>query len=215
MFKKLLSRRGLSFDRLSALIELSEAGTLVKAADGDPNRQTLYSRQIKELEDFFGVELTRRRGHRLELTEAGRRLVDISRETFLQLEDFQGACEQQPLTVTVGGGDSVLQWLFLPRFGELHHQFPEVEIQFRDLSTTEVARELCELRVDFGILRESALVPPLKSARLLRMTYSLFVPKTLLPEGSHDYRRLLGCLPLALQSTGGQFHTTFEAAARK
>jgi len=60
------------------------------------------------------------------------------------------------------------------------------------------------------------LVPPLASVRLLRMSYSLFVPQALLPAGqSPDYRRVLGSVPLALQSTGGQFHTTFEEAARK
>ena len=51
--------------------------------------------------------------------------------------------------------------------------------------------------MDLGILRESALVSPLKSARHLRMTYSLFDPRALLPAAQPtDYRRLLGLLPL-------------------
>ena len=55
MFEELLSKRGLSFDRLAALVNLAKAGTLAEAALQDPVRQSLLSRQIKELEEFFDV----------------------------------------------------------------------------------------------------------------------------------------------------------------
>src|SRR5436190_1180932 len=97
MFDRLLSRRGLSFDRLRSLVDFAETGSITRAARGDPNRQSQYSRQIKELEQFFGIELTQRRGKGIALTEAGKRLVLIARETFLSLNDFEGTNRNQPL----------------------------------------------------------------------------------------------------------------------
>ena len=66
MFEELLSRRGLSFDRLRALVEVTQSGSIARAAEGDPNKQSQYSRQLKELEEFFGIELTQREGKNLE-----------------------------------------------------------------------------------------------------------------------------------------------------
>ena len=57
MFEHLFAERGLSLDRLKTLIEVAKAGSIAAAARGDSARQSLYSRQIKELEEFFGVEL--------------------------------------------------------------------------------------------------------------------------------------------------------------
>src|SRR5687768_401762 len=50
MFSKLFTAGGLSFDRLRVLLEVSASGSITKAANGDPVKQSQYSRQIKELE---------------------------------------------------------------------------------------------------------------------------------------------------------------------
>src|ERR1051325_593529 len=57
MFQKLFAESGLSLDRLKALLEAGAAGSIAKAARGDPVRQSQYSRQIKELENFFQTKL--------------------------------------------------------------------------------------------------------------------------------------------------------------
>jgi len=56
----LFAENGLSLDRLRALLEVGASGSIVKATHGDPVRQSQYSRQIKELEDFFRVKLVER-----------------------------------------------------------------------------------------------------------------------------------------------------------
>ena len=71
MFEHLFAERGLSLDRLKTLIEVAKAGEHCRCRPGDSARQSLYSRQIKELREFFGVELASRRGKVLALTGAG------------------------------------------------------------------------------------------------------------------------------------------------
>ena len=55
MFRDLFQTTGLTLERLHSFLMVAEAGGVTKAAGGDPNRQSLFSRQIKELEEFFGV----------------------------------------------------------------------------------------------------------------------------------------------------------------
>ena len=69
MYEALFARSGLSLERLRSLIQVADAGGISRAVGDDPARQSLVSRQLKELEEFFEVELTRRDGKRLALTE--------------------------------------------------------------------------------------------------------------------------------------------------
>ena len=213
---KLPNRRGLSFDRLRALLELAEAGSLARAAEGDPVRQSQYSRQINELENYFEVELTQRKGNRLTLTEAGDRLVRIARETFLGLNEFESTARNLPAVVNLGGGASLLQWVVLPRLARVQGQLPQTQFHLLNLRTKDIIQGLGELSLDVGLVRESAVGAPLKSQRLFKQTYSLFVPRALLPKTkAFDHRHLLESLPLAVQASGGQFDQTVEETIRK
>jgi len=105
MFNGLFSRNGLSLDRLRNFLEVAEVGSIAKAAPDDVSRQSLISRQIRELEEFFGVELTVRRGKTLAISPAGERLSVLIREQFRDLLDFQREQKQVWKTFSIGAGD--------------------------------------------------------------------------------------------------------------
>ena len=71
------------------MVEVCSVGSISKAVGGDSVLRSLYSRQLKELEDYFGVELTRRKGRGLVITEKGHTLAQIAREQFQGLSDFR------------------------------------------------------------------------------------------------------------------------------
>lgn len=48
MYQKLLSQSGFSMDRLATFCAVADAGSIVSAAKGEPSRQFLMSRQIRE-----------------------------------------------------------------------------------------------------------------------------------------------------------------------
>ena len=102
MFERLFAESGLSLDRLRALLEVGAAGSIVKAAEGDPVRQSQYSRQIKELEDFFRTRLIERHGQGSRLTASGRELARISRFFMLGLSNFQRGCLAEEQTFRIG-----------------------------------------------------------------------------------------------------------------
>jgi hypothetical protein len=110
MFNDLFSRNGLSLDRLRNFLEVAEVGSIAKAAPNDVSRQSLISRQIRELEEFFGVELTVRRGKTLAISPAGERLSVLIREQFRDLLDFQREQRGEGKTFSFGAGASLLEW---------------------------------------------------------------------------------------------------------
>ncbi len=206
MFNQLLSRRGLSLDRLQTLLELERAGSLAKAAPGDATRQTLYSRQMKQLSECFGVQLVRRAGRELKLTAEGRELAMIARESLGGLDDFQKRCAGKPLTLALGAGDSLLQWLLLPHLGAIQARLTGVKVRLHNLRTDAIVEGLLDSSLDLGLLREDATAKPLRKDRLIQLRYVIFVPLRLLPRGGQpDYRRVFQEVPLVEHTQRGQF----------
>lgn len=113
MFEQLFAKRGLSLDRMRVLLDVREAGSIVKASGSDPVRQSQYSRQLKELDEFFGVELTTRKGRSITLTPIGQELATLIKEHFLGLNNFCLRIEHSPVPVLVGAGESLIHWLLM------------------------------------------------------------------------------------------------------
>ena len=216
MSTELLSESGLSLDRLNSFCLVAEAGGVTKAAHGDPTRQSLYSRQISDLEKFFGTELMRRNGRGIVLTEAGQRLTLIAREYFSALSDFKTGCSGRPVEIVVGAGDSLIQWLLLPRLDEIRKRLPKARFKFVSLSTSESVKSLADGLVDFALVRRNAIAPPLQAIPLGAMRYSLFVPSALMIGRSPKVvLKSLHSLPLATLSGDGAFRGALAGAARK
>lgn len=215
-FPRLFSRRGLSLDRLHVLLQVAEAGSIAKAAGSDPVRQSQYSRQLKELAEFFGVELTRREGKSLTLTHAGRQLAGIVRENLGALSDFDAQCQGRQVEIAIGAGDSIIQWLLLPRMHALQNKFPAVSVNLRNMRTSEIVEGIRDMRLDFGIVRGEAVTEPVRRCRLGRLEYALFVPKTLIKQQkSDDPTKVLAGLPLVSLNSSGELTRQFSAATAK
>jgi DNA-binding transcriptional LysR family regulator len=216
MFVELLQQGGLSLDRLQSFCLVAQAGGVTRAARGDRARQSLFSRQIKELEEFFGTELVRRKGRGITLTEAGARLNVIARECCAALSDFKNECKNQPVEVVIGAGESVIQWLLMPRLDKMRTHLPDVRLKFLNLATTDAVKRLADGVIDFALVRKDAIARPLQARSLGFMGYSLFVPTDLhAAVGRKDGLKLLDGLPLATLEGEGSFRSGLAQMAKK
>ncbi len=164
---------GLSLDRLSSFLQIADAGGLSRAAPGEPVRQSQLSRQLKDLETALGQPLFLRTGRGMELTSAGRSLARVVRELGQGLTDVATA-GQGPVLVSIGAGDSVLQWLVLPRLPTLTAALKGVQLDLSALGAEGVVTALQEHRIDLGLLRSSGAAGELKTVRLGVVSYALF-----------------------------------------
>ena len=216
MFSKLLEQTGISLERLQSFCLVAEAGGFTKAAKGNPAKQSLFSRQIKELEGFFGTELMRRMGRGIILTPAGERLNVVARECFSSLLDFKTESNGMPLEIAVGAGESLIRWHLLPQLTQIRKDLPNVRLKFLNLPTSEIVRRLSDGLLDFGVIRKEVVSRPLKSIQLGAVGYSLFLSSGAANKWKRgpDFR-LLDELPFATLEGSGSFRQQLEAVERK
>jgi len=209
-FDRLFALSGLSLDRLRTFLAVAEAGNLAKAATGDATRQSQFSRQVKELEGFFGVALTRRVGRRIEITDEGHRLAGMIRRHFSELDDFRESMAGRPVGVRIGAAASILEWTVIPKLAACREVLGEVILELEQSRSAEVVRGVADGRLNFGIVREDAVPAEMKRWKLGRIGYALFAPKAAWRKdaGVADVitRHPMGCL-----LPGGQFNERYSA----
>lgn len=215
MFEDLFSRSGLSLDRLRSFLEMAEAGSIARAAPGDLNRQSQISRQVRDLEEFFGAELTVRRGKTLALSEAGYRLAMLIRAQFRDLHDFQLEQQQAPRTMIFGASASVLQWLVIPAILPLKKALGTATLQFSSEDSQSVANGIRDGRLDFGVVRENVLPASSLQLPIVRITFHLCVHRSLLgnrPSSKLATPSLWRELPFAISVGAGQLSQAIRNA---
>jgi DNA-binding transcriptional LysR family regulator len=186
MFSKLFAESGLSLDRLKALLEVGAAGSIVKAARGDPIRQSQYSRQIKELEDFFQTRLVERQGRGIRLTPSGRELARISRFFMLGLANFHRGCLTEEQTFSIGASATIVREFLLPALSGPSLREPVATYAAEVVGDGEIERRLHDLTLDFGIVSNAALSRPLQTKPLGTWNLELWMPKTLDSSGAAE-----------------------------
>ncbi len=210
----LLFKGGLSLERLATLCRVAESGGLSKAAGGDISRLSLYSRQLKDLEAFFGVGLTRKVGRTVVLTDTARKLAGRVRGQFKELAAFRESEGVVAPRLSIGASHSLLEWWLWPRMGELTKVLPVgSQISTNAMRSVDLVRAVEEHEVDIALVRADAVVRGLRSKPILALSYALFVPKSLIPPRSTG-KAIWTQLPLAM-ATGGQFRAMMQAAAAR
>src|SRR4051812_291023 len=120
MFEKLFQKRGCSLDRLRSFCEIAKAdGRLAAVAIDDATKQSQLSRQLKELEDYFEVSLFDRRGRRLHINSAGRRVLAVGMEFFGAMEELYEDFQDLPQNLFLGSGENIINWVLIPNLVEI------------------------------------------------------------------------------------------------
>ena len=177
MFAKLFAQSGLSLDRLRALVEVGAAGSMVGAAGGDPARQSQYSRQIKELEDFFQTGLVERHGRGIRLTASGRELARISRFFLLGLSNFQRGCLAEGQTYRIGASPTFIASFLLPVLADPRCVQSGIRFAVETVPEDDIERRLHDLTLDFGVVSRAGLSRPLQLKELGAWRLRLWVPR--------------------------------------
>lgn len=203
-----VNQKGLSLERLRILRDVARAGGIRAAVGDDPVRQSLASRQLKELSESMGIRLTQRTGQRLGLTTAGKALADIVQNFFAEVEHLSTQQRGQPLQVSLGIGDSVFQWYLLPRLPDIHTACPGTFLVPHSMETAEIVRRVAGGQLDIGVIRTSAVDGlNIHKRPVGTIGYRVFAPRKLLPSAKHGAvaEKALWKLPFGTLSGGGEY----------
>lgn len=212
-YDDLFAEGGLSLERLRTLVLVADAGGLAKAARGLPSQMSQYSRQIKELEAYFGVALTERRGREIRLNEAARRLLALARTTLDGLSGFSAECAGVERELRVGAGNSVITWWLAPNLGDWQRANPGTRLVCESVRTLDGIARLREMSLDLCVVRGDAPMAGLKRRKLFTLEYRFFVPRALAQGISADQVAAAWFkIPLAV-TMGGAFRAHLEDLA--
>lgn len=137
---------------------------------------------------------------------------------FQALEDFHRACRNQLIELTIGAGESLIQWLLLPRLGQLVKRRTKLNIKLQNLRTKDILNGLDDGRLDFGVIGESSTNSKLETILLGKMDYALFVPLQLMPANPPESKSplfLLDNLPLAVLDGSPSILEAIESTASR
>jgi len=208
-FGRLFSLSGLSLDRLRTFLAVVEAGSIARAAKDDPVRQSQFSRQIKELEAYFGVALTRRVGRRIEITAEGHRLAEVIRRQFGELDDFREAMNNRPVSVRIGAQGSLIEWLLLPAMKECRAVLGGATLEIEQHRSADIVAGVSDGRLDFGLVRSDAVTGGVRQWKLGKLRYAFFAPPALWRSGA-TVEDILRTQEIAGLFPGRQFHSKLE-----
>ncbi|MCH7225489.1 LysR substrate-binding domain-containing protein [Haloferula sp. A504] len=201
MKEEFVGRKGVSLERFRTLCAVAEAGGVMNAAGGDPNRQSLYSRQLKELEQGLGLGLLDRSSSPNRLTTTGAE-VERAARTFLgeigRLLEIDAGREP---VVGIGAGESIIQWLLLPRLAP-RAGLGGVMLRFHNLKARVAEERVRSRRLDLAVVGVADSPADLEAETLGHYGMVLVASKGLLKRGKIRLERLAGMRLAVLEGSG-------------
>jgi LysR family transcriptional regulator, low CO2-responsive transcriptional regulator len=204
----------MNYAQLRAFHAVASAGSFTRAAEALHVTQPTLSGQVKELEASYGVRLFDRRGRRIEPTELGRSLLDVTRRLFsLETE------AEQLLAATRGlkrghlrvGADA--PYHVMPALAAFGQKYPGVRLSLAIGNSEELLHELFEHRSDVAVLADIVGDPRLLALPLRRDPLIAFVDR------NHPWARRrrvraaeLAGQRLVLREPGSTTRRSFETA---
>lgn len=142
-----------SLSELKAFDATAREGSMSGAARALGLRQPTVSAHIAHLEDHYGVELFYRRGQRVELTDFGRSLRDITHRIFRAENDALGLLASARsryhgrLTVCAVGPYNVT-----PMLKAFRQRWPQVNLAVSVGDSRQIVERVLDYRGDLGVL---------------------------------------------------------------
>ena len=177
----------LNTTRLRILREVSSRGTITAAARALYLTPPAVSHQLAVLEREVGVPLLERTARSIQLTGAGRRLVEhaetILAECEIALADVESFSAEVSGTVRLSAFQTAAQSIALPAMVALRGQYPRLEVIANDLEPTVAIPALKSAQLDIALSHEWDYVPLPKEPGLDRFGLLAEPIYALLPAG--------------------------------
>ena len=145
---------------LKYFLETAEKGSLAKAADSLLTTAPNIYRQINALEKELGVQLFRKEGRHLELTEDGLFLKSRAKEIIALTNRTEGDIKKKEENISgnifIGAAETPAMRKIAEIIADITKKNPSITFRFRSADSEYVCDGLDSGILDFGILEEPA-----------------------------------------------------------
>lgn len=142
--------------RLRVFITAARTLSFTRTAEQLCISQPAVSKHIGELESRYEVQLFTRRGSRLELTGAGRTLLESAErvaDDYRRLEYEMSLCTGQTEgELRLGASTTIAQYLLPPILARFTARFPQVRVSLLSGNSEQVGQALGDHAIDLGLV---------------------------------------------------------------
>src|SRR6201993_18963 len=200
---------GMELRHLRYFVAVAEAGSLTVAAQRMLHTsQPSLSRQIRDLEDEVGTELLTRRARGIELTPAGRALLDHARSLLSQVETAREAARRaaRPAKPCFTMGfltGHELTWM-PEALRILRDELPNIDVMISSQYSPLLAEGLSKGTIDAAFLRREQGVPDLAFRVVVKEPLLVILPRD---------HRLAGLKAISPRDLAGETFVTVSKTA--
>ncbi|WP_367870526.1 LysR family transcriptional regulator [Luteolibacter sp. Populi] len=148
----------MEFRQLEILASVADCGSLTAAAKRCNLSQPAISQQIQALEEEIGEPLLIRRARGVDLTAAGRTVLDYAGRLFAERDKLRDAFtdrrELRHGRVAFGIIPTIAPYLLPQWLGPFRERYPGISIAISESRTQELITLLVEGRIEFAILSD-------------------------------------------------------------
>jgi len=159
----------MDFDQIDTIIEIAKHNSFSRAAERLYRTQPAVSKQVRSLEQELGQRLFHRAGRRVQLTQAGRILLEHCQqlaELRRQAKEALERLRQVPRgRLAVGANEATSLYVLPPVFAAFRARYPEVRLRIHRNFTSKLVERVLSNRLDFAVVslpvdeKELAVLP--------------------------------------------------------
>lgn len=158
--------------RLKVFYTVAKRLSFTKAATDLFITQPAVTKHIKELEQYFKVQLFERQGNQIKLTKQGRLLLEYTEEIFRvyrKMEfDLASFSENYKSQLHVGASSTISQYVIPYTLAQFHKKYKDVAVKLMNGNTEQIEQALLNNDIDLGIIEGKSKNKGIKYTEFLR-----------------------------------------------
>jgi DNA-binding transcriptional LysR family regulator len=148
----------MDFHQLKIFREAARAGSFTRSSERLHLSQSTISLHIKKLEEEFGVPLFLRAKRRVQLSEAGKRLLPYADRIFQELKNADMAVkevgEMECGAIRLGSGGTTVTYVLPKVLRAFQNRYPQIELIVTTGSTEALAQAVHQQTLDLAIVMQ-------------------------------------------------------------
>ena len=200
--------------------ELVKTNSMRQAAENLNVAPTAVSRQIENLEEYFGTPLVERSARGVTLTAAGELLAARAGRTFREFEhvqqlidDLKGLASGR---VTIFANGAIVASLLTPALAEFGRSYPNIRFEVAITSARQAIEAVNSAQADMALTLFAPATTEAKTIARSEITYDVIISKRhALASHKQVTLRELARQTLALPEKSFSFRQSFDAAAAR
>lgn len=200
---------------MKILVAVYQSGSVTRAAEALHLSQPSVSLAIRELEDYYGVELFTRMGRRIVPTECGKTFYSCAVHVVSLMDELETRMRNWDTvgTVRIGATIAIGTNLLPGLVKRFQGEFPELKVEIQVCRASQVEQLILDNRIDLGLIEAQPLHKELRAIPFLTDELRAVLPPDS-PLAGKDSVTIeeLAAYPMLMREPGSAGRTALEAA---